>query len=220
MLLVLDEITAWAGAIKPGYLAAGAAAAELTYRGHITPVGEGKATWFQPTYMSHPRDEMLSHALDTMKAKSFEKRAGELVAAVAMRNELVLGLRQGLVIKGVLRRETRQRFIIFWETRYPEDNPSPKEQLLRRMADAMFGGGDVSMRDSVIITLTNAAGLLPRHFDKRLLKIHAHRIYEISRGGALPRAATEFDVDAMTTAYISALSVPGSSTFMKGRARA
>lgn len=215
MLLVLDEITAWAGAVKPGYLAAGAAAADLTYRGHITPVGEGKTTWFQPTYMGHPRDEMLSFCLDIMKAKSFDRRAGELVAAVAMRTEIVLGLRQNLVIKGILRRETRQRFIIFWETRYPEDNPGPKEQLLKRMADGMFGGGEVSFRDSVIITLTNAAGLLPRHFDKRLLKIHRHRIWEIGQGGALPRGANEYDVDAMKTALIAGLSVPGSATYLK-----
>ncbi|MEM1381506.1 MAG: GPP34 family phosphoprotein [Pseudomonadota bacterium] len=215
LLLVLDEITTWDGAVMPGYLAAGAAIAELTYRGHITPVGEGRTTWFQPTYMQHPRDEMLAYVLDIMTAKSFEKRAGALVSAVANQRPLITGLKNNLLHKGILRRESRQRYLIFWETIFPVDNPVPQEALVKRMTDTIFGNRDIPFELAVMITLARGAGVLPHYFDRRLLRAQRQRLNDIGRGAALDRMANEYEVDALTAAYVASLAFPGAASHMK-----
>ena len=215
MLLVVEDVSTWTGATMPGYLAAGAAVTELAWRGHITPIGEGKSTWFQPTYMSPPRDEILAYVLDLMRLRSFDKRAGVLIGAIASSRTLILALRDRLLIKGVLRRETVQRFLVFWETMYPVDDPEPHRLLTARMADGIFGKRSVAFNDAAIITLAHAAGVLPHHFDSRLIKDHRQRLKDIAAGHAMPSGTGPFEADALKAAAVAALAIPGAASNMK-----
>jgi hypothetical protein len=59
---------------------------------------------------------------------------------------------------------------------YPAVNPEPEREVVQRLEKAIFTESDVDARTIVLLSLANAARLLPMAFEKRALKERRDRI--------------------------------------------
>ena len=100
-----------------------------------------------------------------------------------------------LVRKRVLRKEQGKILGIFNTTHYPERDGRPEKEVVARLKRSIFTETtEVTPRTVVLVAVAEAAGLLPKVFDKKQLKERKDRIKELTEGqisGAMAREAIE-----------------------------
>jgi hypothetical protein len=69
------------------------------------------------------------------------------------RNEEYETALQGLVAKGLIRKEKRRLLLVFRTTRYPESDGSVESALRRRLAEVVLEGADPDPRTAALVTL-------------------------------------------------------------------
>ena len=98
--------------------------------------------------------------------------------------------------------------LLFTRKIYPEVNPGPERELIRRLEHAIFTDTrDIDPRTVVLLSLANSTGLLKVVFDKKELKGRKARIKQIVNGEITGKAATEA-IQAMQAAVMVACFMP------------
>ena len=119
---------------------------------------------------------------------------------------------QQLCRRGILRADEDKVLLIFTRKIYPEINPGPERELIRRLEHAIFTDTrDIDPRTVVLLSLANSTGLLKIVFDKKKLKGRKARIKQIVDGEITGKAATEA-IQAMQAAVMVAVIMPAVMT--------
>ncbi len=119
---------------------------------------------------------------------------------------------QQLCRRGILRADEDKVMLLFTRKIYPEVNPGPERELIRRLEHAIFTDTrDIDPRTVVLLSLANSTGLLKVVFDKKKLKGRKARIKQIVDGEITGKAATEA-IQAMQAAVMVAVIMPSVMT--------
>ena len=114
--------------------------------------------------------------------------------------------------RGILRADEDKVLLLFTRKIYPEVNPGPERELIRRLEHAIFTDTrDVDPGTVVLLSLANSTGLLKIVFDKKKLKNRKARIEQIVNGEITGKAATEA-IQAMQAAIMVACIMPAIMT--------
>lgn len=186
----------------------GAMLAELVMSGHIAMDEDKKKKVRRVPGKRRPADPILAEALEMIKQSSKEKPAQHWVQKFANMKDLKERAARGLVKKGVLKEREDKVLWVFTRTIYPESNPGPEQDLLRRLREAIFTDtADVLPRTLVVLALIKATGLIERLFDKKELKKRKQRLEDLVSGQAVGKATREA-VEAVQTAVMVATIIP------------
>jgi Golgi phosphoprotein 3 len=110
--------------------------------------------------------------------------------------------------RGILRADEDKVLLLFTRKIYPEVNPGPERELIRRLEYAIFTeSSDIDPRTVVLLSLANCTGLLKVVFDKKKLKGRKARIEQIVNGEITGKAAIEA-IQAMQAAVMVACIMP------------
>jgi hypothetical protein len=115
---------------------------------------------------------------------------------------------QQLCKRGILRADEDKVLLLFTRKIYPEVDPVPERELIRRLEHAIFTETrDIDPRTVVLLSLANSTGLLIIVFDKKKLKSRKTRIKQIIDGEITGKATTEA-IQAMQAAIFVACIMP------------
>ncbi len=115
---------------------------------------------------------------------------------------------QQLCRRGILRADEDKVLLLFTRKIYPEVNPVPERELIRRLEHAIFTDTrDIDPHTVVLLSLANSTGLLKVVFDKKKLKGRKARIEQIVNGEITGKAATEA-IQAIQMAFIMLAVMP------------
>ncbi len=115
---------------------------------------------------------------------------------------------QQLCRRGILRADEDKVLLLFTRKIYPEVNPGPERELIRRLEHAIFTDTrDIDPRTVVLLSLANSTGLLKIVFNKKELKSRKARIKQIINGEIIGKAAMEA-IQAMQAAIMVACITP------------
>jgi Golgi phosphoprotein 3 len=110
--------------------------------------------------------------------------------------------------RGILRADEDKVLLLFTRKIYPEINPVPERELIRRLEYAIFTDTrDIDPRTVVLLSLANSADILKVVFDKKKLKGRKARIKQIVNGEITGKAAAEA-IQAMQAAVMVACIMP------------
>ena len=179
------------------YAFAGAALADLLLMQRVVPDAE-KPKHLNITDTSPTGNAFLDDVLGCMSKKGSGKSAQSYVSAIAMKSKLLNTLADGLVERGVVS-EDKKSFLVFSWNHYPEANPEIEAELVGRLSAILFEDKAPEARDCVIIALAERTGLLPKNFDKAMLKTHKARVKSIAAGEA---GLTKPTLDAITAIQV------------------
>lgn len=108
--------------------------------------------------------------------------------------------------KGILKEEESKVLWLFRVKRYPELNPKPERQLLKRIENAIFSEREkVDLRTTLLISLTYSSNLLAIPFSNKELKQNKKRIKQIINGELVGKATGEVIQAIQTAAMIVAI---------------
>ena len=114
--------------------------------------------------------------------------------------------------QGILKTDEDKVLMIFTRKIYPEINPEPEKELIRRLQQAIFTDtSDIDTRTVVILSLAHRAGLLKANFNKKELKDRRDRIEKIIKG-EIAGKATKQAIEAMQAAIMVACIMPAITT--------
>jgi hypothetical protein len=207
LLLALNDETGERKGNFLEYALAGAALTELLLIGRVAESGEPTKR-LEIADGAPVGDPYIDACLETLQEKGSGKKAKSYVEALGGKPALLRILLEQLVNRGVLAIREKKILFIFTKTTYPEANPSAERELKARLEDAMFGAGEIDVRDSVIIALAHHTDILKHNFDREKLREHKARIKDIADGGLLPQSATIEAIKAMQAAVAIAAIMP------------
>lgn len=214
LLLALDDEK---GGGSADLAVAGGLLAELVLQGLVVIETEGKAI-VRPTATAVPGDdELLSECLDDINARAGEKPdkpwdAGRWVTRFSSKKDLKARTAGPLVARGVL--DERKRKILFFElTKYPELNPLPEAEMTERLRSALEDDHvQPDERTVALLVIANAASLLTKNLDKKMIRSRKDRLKELSEGDHISEAvkAAIAAVNAAVMVAITASAVASS----------
>ena len=98
--------------------------------------------------------------------------------------------------------------MIFTRKIYPEVDPAPEQELMKRLRRAVFTDArEVDPRTVVLVSLAHAADLLKIVFDKKELRGRKARIEKVVNGEVTGKAA-KAAIEAMQAAMMVAVVMP------------
>ncbi len=216
MLHLYQEITLLAlhddkGTVANTFLAqalAGAIASELIYKKRISITNDKKR--FVDLLDSSPTgDAILDECIEKLSTAKRRARLQTWVSRFAASKRLHHRAAESLCDLGVLKKTTGKVLFIFNRTIYPELDPKPERKIIQRLERAIFNApAKLSVEDTLLVALANAAGLLNQHFDKKRIKTQKAHIKSITEG-QLAAQATREAIEAIQAAIIvTAVIVP------------
>ena len=114
--------------------------------------------------------------------------------------------------RGILKADEDKVLLLFARKIYPEVNPGPERELIRRLEHAIFTDTrDIDPRTVVLLSLASSTDLLKVVFDKKKLKGRKARIKQIVDGEITGKAVTEA-IQAMQAAIMLACIMPAMTT--------
>jgi len=158
------------------YAVGGAVLAELLVRRRVELVGTGKKRFVEAIDAKPVGDPLLDECLRRIGDARRRGTAATWVGRFAGLRRLRDRLAEGLCRRGILRAEEKEVLVFFKRKIYPAVNPEPEREVVQRLEKAIFTEGDVDARTIVLLSLANAARLLPMVFEKRALKARRDRI--------------------------------------------
>lgn len=188
------------------YGIAGAALAELVLKDRLV-ADPLKRKRLQIKESSPVNNVFLDACLTKLVAKGTGKSAQSYVEALAkprmIRDTLIARLLQDGLIG-----ETPKSFLFFKWKNYPITQPHVKDVLIEELSRDIFSEGEVSVENSVLITLANTTDLLGKNIDKQALKGAKKRLKAIKEGTLLPAKAAIEAIEAVQTAIMLAAATP------------
>jgi hypothetical protein len=162
-----------------------------------------------PTLLGEPLiDECLEKINSTKRRASLQTWVSRFAGVKNLKDRVA----QQLCRRGILRADEDKVLLLFTRKIYPEVNPGPERELIRRLECAIFTDTrDIEPRTVVLLSLANSTGLLKIVFDKKKLKGRKARIKQIVNGEITGKAATEA-IQAMQAAVMVACIMPAVMT--------
>jgi hypothetical protein len=178
--------------------------AELLLRERIRIAAEGKKQFVEVSDHTPLGDDVLDECLErivTAKRRAQIRRWVSTFAGVRRLRARVAG---SLVERGVLKASHDKVLLIFTRSIYPERDPKPEREIVRRLRRAVFTPArDIDPRTAVLAAITHATGILPHVFDKKRLKDRKKRLQDLTEGSVVGEATKEV-VQAMQAAVMVA----------------
>lgn len=110
--------------------------------------------------------------------------------------------------RGILPADEDKVLLVFTREIYPELNPQPERELVKRLSGAIFTNKkDLDPRTTVLVALADKANALKNVFDKQELKRHRKRIRQIAEGDLAAKTAQDV-IDGVRAAVMVALMMP------------
>jgi hypothetical protein len=163
------------------------------------------------------RDALLDECLEQIAADHKPRPLAHWVGKFAGIKGLKHRVAERLCECGILREEEGKVLIVFTRRIYPETDPRPEQAIVERLRRAvMTDARDVGPRTVVLVSLTNATGILKQVFDKKELKERAGRIEQVINGELVGKAARDA-VQAMQAAVMVAAIMPAVITTSTSR---
>ncbi len=212
MLLALrdDKGTLESKATMYQYALGGAILAELALHGNIR-VSDDKKKMVDLDGRRSIGEPVLDECLDLVATAKRRRRASDWVGRFGRLKRLRHRIAERLCQRGILKDAEDSVLLIFTRKVYPTIDPGPERRLVERLRDAIFSDSEsVEPETAIVVSLANAIGLLPVHFDKKKLKGRKHRLERIANGGlagAATREAVQAAQAAATAAVIAATMV-------------
>ena len=217
LLLALKDETGERRGSFVEYAIAGAALADLILKERLAESAEKKGKLVlardEPT-----GDPYLDACFTLIGEIGFAKDPRVFVEKIATRRALTDILHQDLIGRGILRKQTKKFLFFFTRTVYPEADPAAEAALKAHLEEVMFGSGEVTPRDTILVALMQETGLLRANFDRQALKDHKDRIRTIASGNHL---GADIAIEAMqavkmalivATVIVPAVVVPATTT--------
>jgi len=207
LLLALrdDEGVAICGTMYEQGLA-GCVVAELLLRGRIT-VAEGKKKLVEVRDAAPTGDPALDHALERMAAAKRRARLQTWVGRLSGA-KLKHRIARDLCRRGVLREDEGKVLLFFTRKVYPERDPKPEREILKRLERAIFSNSDdLDPRTAVLVSVAHSSGILAKLFSRSRLKPRKKRIEQIIAGEVAGQATREA-IQAIHTAIFVAAVLP------------
>ena len=212
LLALRDEEGTIASGTMYQYAIGAALLAELLLSKRIEVEQSGKRKLVNLVSTSPLGEPLIDECLE--KVSSAKKRAvlQTWVSRFAGVKNFKHRVAQQLCRRGILKADEDKVLLIFTRKIYPEVNPGPEMELIRRLEHAIFTDTrDVESRTVVLLSLANSTGLLKVVFDKKKLKGRKARIEQIVNGEITGKAATEA-IQAMQAAIMVAVIMPSVMT--------
>jgi len=189
------------------YAIAGALLAELVLQGRVA-VDDAKRK--KRAVVTDPRPTgapLLDECLAKMAAGK-PKRLDHWVGKFAGISGLKHRVAERLCDRGILREEEGKILLLFTRRVYPETDPRPEHEIVERLRSAIFTDTrEVDPRTGVLVSLTDATGVLAVVFGKKELKARKARIEQVVNGEVMGKAAKEA-IQAMQAAVMVAAIMP------------
>ena len=188
---------------------AGAVLAELLLDEHIY-IGEKKRNLIDhndPPCTGDPViDECLGKITEAKRRAALTNWIPRLARIPKLRNKVA----HQLCERGIVKIEEEKVLFIFPRTVYPELNPKPEQQIMKRLRAAIFEDNDsLDPRTITLISIAHRTGLLNHNFGSKELQKRKKRISQIVEGEVAGAAAGDFlgvgDSAATAIALIPAL---------------
>jgi golgi phosphoprotein 3 len=150
-------------------------------------------------------DECLAKVATTRRCA----QAQTWVQRFAMLRNLKHRVADRLCDRGVLRADRSSVLWIFSRRVYPEVDPRPKREMVRRLERAIFtDGSEVEARTIVLLSLAKSADLLRLIFDRKALKGRKQRIESLVNGQVAGVATRDAIQAAQAAAVVAACIIP------------
>ena len=208
LLALRDEEGTIASGTMYQYAIGAAVLAELLLTKRIEVEQSGKRKLANLISSSPLGEPLIDECLE--KVNSAKRRAvlQTWVSRFASVKNLKHRVAQQLCRRGILRADEDKILLLFTRKIYPEINPGPERELIRRLEHAIFTETrDVDPRTVVLLSLAISTGLLKVVFDKKKLKGRKVRIKQIVNGEITGKAATEA-IQSMQAAVMVACIMP------------
>ncbi len=186
---------------------AGAVIAELLLSGHIK-VTNDKKPLVEVISRKPLGDPIIDEALKLLYEGKRKSPIPTWLSRLARMKNLKHRVAQGLSAKGILKATEDKVLFIFTRKIYPELDPHPEQEILKRIGSAIFGTGrDLDARTTILISLASGTGLLEANFDRKKVKAQKKRIDAIIQGEAIGKATKEL-IQSIQTAIMVATVMP------------
>lgn len=186
----------------------GAVLAELIMDGRVEVDTEKKKKFLRlvdPTPFGDPvMDECLKKVEGAKKRAQLQTWVSRFANVKKARDKVATQLCR----KGVLRADEDKVMLVFTRKVYPELNPKPEREIIKRLDRAIFtDAATVAPRTAVLLSLANSSGVLKVNFDRKELKRRKKRIEKVANGD-LAGKATKEAIQAMQAAVMVAVIIP------------
>jgi hypothetical protein len=186
----------------------GAFLAELLLSNRITVETQKKKKFAQITDTTPFGETLLDECLGKIVNAKRRQQLQTWVQRFSGLKNLKNRTAQQLIQRGILRADEDKVLLIFTRKIYPEVNPIPEKELLKRLHNAIFTDAeDIDPRTVVLLSIANSAELLKLIFDKKELKQRKKRIEQVINGEMTGKATKEA-IEAMQAAIVVACIIP------------
>lgn len=198
LLLALDDES---GAGRSDLALGGGLLAELAFLGAIEIEHDGKKAMVVVSDGAVVEQPLFAECLADVSNSEKLRDATHWVQKFSTKKGLKGRIAEPLVERGIL--DERKRKLLFFElTKYPESNPVPEAAMTERIRVAIEHDHVVpDGRTAALITIGNAAGLLSKNLDKKMLRQRRDRLKELAEGDTVA-GAVKSAVDAVSAAII------------------
>jgi Golgi phosphoprotein 3 len=209
MLLALrDREGTVASGIYCDYALGGAVLAELLLQKRAVVDQEKKKKFLRLTDATPFGDPVMDECIQKVKSTKRRAQLQTWVSRFAGVKKLKHRVAEQLCRRGILRTDEDKVLLFFSRKLYPEINPEPERNIMKRLNDAIFGDSeDVDPHTVVVLSLANSANILKVNFDKKELKARKKRIEQVAEGEMTGKATKEA-IEAMQAAVMVAVIVP------------
>ena len=152
-------------------------------------------------------DPILDECLERIANSKRRRKAVDWVASFANLRRLHHRIAETLCRRGILRADEKLLLLLFRKSVYPTLDPAPERRLRERLRRAILGDSTrLQPRTAVLVTLANAADMLPVYFEKSTLKQRKQRLKVIAEG-SIAGGATRAAIEAAEAAVVAAVLV-------------
>ncbi|MFC1493382.1 GPP34 family phosphoprotein, partial [candidate division KSB1 bacterium] len=153
-------------------------------------------------------DPVLDECLDMVVREEKLRDLRHWVFKFSSVKDLKNRVAQSLSNKGILKEDEDKVLLIFTRKIYPETNPLPEKEIIKRLENAIFTDSqEIDPRTVILISIANQTGILRVVIDKTELKNRKKRIEQITNGEVIGKAAKEA-IEAVQAAVMVACIMP------------
>ena len=153
-------------------------------------------------------DPIINECLEKISTSKKKKPLKEWVTKFSNLKDLKNRAARQLCKRNILKEDEDKVLIFFTRKIFPEINPIPEKQLIKRLRKAIFTATrEIDMSTIVLISLAHNTNLLKVVFDKKKLKERKDRIEKIINGDMAGAAAKEA-IEAMQAAIFVTVIMP------------
>jgi len=193
------------------YAIGGAILAELILEGRVAVDAEKKKKFLRlvdSTPFGDPiLDECLKKVVDAKKRAQLRAWVSKFAGVKKLKDKVAIQLCR----KNILRSDEDRVMFVFTRKVYPELNPRPEREIMKRLDKAIFTDTrTVQPRTAVLISLAKSADVLKVNFDRKELKRRKKRIEQVINGDVAGKATKEA-IEAMQAAVMATVIITTTS---------